>query len=150
MPRQQSAMAVKRATLKFLASVRGKVRFEVGRNLTGAVLQPQTRELLRAVWRSIRIVQTGTWAGLEINTGTEYGTMWETKGRMGYFIVPTIKQALHFETKSGEEAFSKGHWIPFSAPKPFIKPAIAKLEPWARKKHPQFFLEVFPNIIIKV
>lgn len=165
-PAQEFAQDAKAASLVFMNSVMSRLSSQVRKNLDGLVLKSRSGTLLSKVMQSVNYYQVGNETFGEIDTGTDYGTMWELTGRRGYTIFPKTKKALkipitdigranwggQFESadRAGGFVFAKKAYIPSAAPRPFILPALEKLDDWIQRNHGQFFLKAFPNIVVSV
>ncbi len=104
--------------------------------LSGQVLKVRTGRLRTSITQGqpdsrSRFESTPLTSYAYVGTNVSYGRIWEYEGIPAHDVVPVRAKALRFVI-GGEVLFRKRARIPAQGPRPFLKPALAAIAPFAR------------------
>lgn len=118
-------------------------------NVSGRVLNRRTGDLYRSLRSGVDVgFEFKPVTFLELSgPGEGYGRIWEETGVRRHFVAPRRAKALHWY--DGRHYFSKGHWIPAQAKRPFMRPAVEKHLPAARRRYEDALLNPIERLFTR-
>lgn len=127
----------------------GRILEEARANVSGRFLHRRTGDLHRSLRSGVDLnfdFRPVTYLELS-GPGEKYGRIWEETGVRRHFVAPRRAKALHWY--NGRHYFSKGHWIPAQAKRPFMRPAVEKHLPAARRRYEDALLNPIERLFTR-
>jgi hypothetical protein len=125
------------------------VQNDIAENLRGGALNIQSGNLMRQTLAQGRYLPNG----FQVGTPVRYGRAWELGLVGGVFVKPVKAKALHWQS-GGKDIFSRGHFLPKQAARPFLQPAIQKnigpMQDLLTKRLTEDLKACFPSVKISV